>query len=223
MSSAQDCNSLQSLQRLVDSGFWKIQPGLANQIFSRYCELVVSGQRLTNFGNVEFWDEILGDDGSDSHQQGHGNVGDNDVAQPLQDQGRTIEIIPSNFYELTPLFKKSSRRFGSDYGQYDLRFKNMHEGGDIELLLLAIFTDVLDTIKADSLDDDLIGIVIKHPALDMPIVVALRRSSEMTADLVVDAIVKVLQSKDELTFDERMTVYFTKIKRPAGSGWTKRK
>jgi hypothetical protein len=45
----------------------------------------------------------------------------------------------------------------------------------------------------------------------------------MTAEVIVDAICKVLQSKTAMTFDDKMTVYFTRIKRPAGSGRMQRK
>lgn len=169
---------------------------------------------------AEFWNEILdAANGTSSYQEGHGDM------EAQADPNLEIEapedapiIDPLNYCELRPMFRKSSTRFGANYGQYDLTFKNTQDVADVEVLLLSVFTYVLEKIKQDGDDQDMLGFFLNHPMLDIPIIIPLRPQISLNAEMVVDEICKVLQSKKELTFDRKMTVFFTRIKRPSGSG-----
>lgn len=233
-----------------NSDHWKDVPLLQNQLYQRFLELS-HGHQNTDFGTPEFWQCIMGDEiikenntpefhefipGNEIEKEemdlsnqnqfgqfGHGNDSCHFDNFRRYADSNTVEIVPSNHYELRPKFLKSSKRWGTDYGQYDLHFKNMSNVDDIELMLLGILTDVLETVKADGQDKDQLSFYLDHPVLEIPIIIPLQRQKDMTAEMIVQEIMNVLQSKASMTFDDKMTVYFTRINRPAGSGRTERK
>lgn len=65
---------------------------------------------------------------------------------------------------------------------------------------------------------DLVRLVFNANELDRPISTNLRRVSDMTVDVLLACIVKVLQSKDTITLDEGFFINIIKIRRPTGSG-----
>lgn len=95
----------------------------------------------------------------------------------------------------------------------------MENVGDVEGVLMRVFDEVLHELKADGSDDDHVSFLLNHPMLQQPILVPLRPQRLMNSEDIVEAIVKVLQSKTDLPLDgEKTTIYFTRIDKPTGSG-----
>lgn len=148
------------------------------------------------------------------------------VSNGIENQSdNTVDIVPSDFYILKSKYNKSSKSFGANYGRYDLFWtdKMKDTTDDVELILLSIFMDILETLKKDGDDRDLLSLFIDHPVLDIPIVIQLRPQVEMTPEIIVDYLCAVLQSKRELSFDDHMTIYFSRIRRPSGGSRLARK
>ena len=81
-----------------------------------------------------------------------------------------------------------------------------------------LFKILLEMAVDGLAENDLIRFVINANELDRPISTNLRLVRDMTVDVLVACIVKVLQSKDTITLDEGFFVNIVKIRRPTGSG-----
>ena len=62
------------LQALVETEAWKSDTRLITWILNEYSTLAVTDpEAAQNFGTIEFWDAVLGDDESDNQQTGQLN------------------------------------------------------------------------------------------------------------------------------------------------------
>lgn len=64
---------------------------------------------------------------------------------------------------------------------------------------------------------DLLGLQIRHPGLDRPILIPFRPRFKLDAETILHHIEEVLQSNTKFLLDERMVWQTTKIRVPAGS------
>ena len=79
-----------------------------------------------------------------------------------------------------------------------------------------MFDDVLSKVKGG--DGDLGRIVINHPDLNHAIVVPLDKWSNINTDRVMDAIERVLNSDQNISIDNSLSIVIGKIKIPKPPG-----
>lgn len=79
-----------------------------------------------------------------------------------------------------------------------------------------MFDDLLS--QARNNDADLGGLVISHPSLSNAIVVPLQPWEQLTADVVMGEIAKVLNSNESLSIDKKLFVSVGSIGMPTGGG-----
>lgn len=104
----------------MESGIWVNRPLLLHQLFERYLQLSHE-QGANNFGTIDFWDAILGNDNDD------GWILESEYAQkgggiPISEKDSN-EMPASHYYELGEMFSKTTLRFRTSYGQYDFRYE----------------------------------------------------------------------------------------------------
>jgi len=68
----------------------------------------------------------------------------------------------------------------------------------------------------------MVGLDIRHPALDRPILLPFRPIETLTVDQILSLIERVVQSKNDLKFDEFMTIRAVVVQNPVGAGRTPR-
>lgn len=76
---------------------------------------------------------------------------------------------------------------------------------------------VLDQVFNDAQQQDQIGIEIRHPGLDRPILIPFRQRDMLDAETILKYIEEAAQSNLTFTLDENMVWQVTKIGVPAGS------
>ncbi|VDI57247.1 Hypothetical predicted protein [Mytilus galloprovincialis] len=77
--------------------------------------------------------------------------------------------------------------------------------------LHGLFDDILNKVRQDSDDNSLARVIIEHNGLTDPIVVSLRELNKMDSSVVMDEIIKVLQSNEELPVDDSCTITVGRI------------
>lgn len=84
---------------------------------------------------------------------------------------------------------------------YKVKFDDQWRGRrliDLRDRLHRMFSDLLERARQDIQDDDLLTIIIRHPALNHAIVIPLTRSGDLTVQKILDKIESVLQSDESL-------------------------
>lgn len=76
---------------------------------------------------------------------------------------------------------------------------------------------VLDRVFPDAQPQDLIGLEIRHPGLDIPILIPFNPRRVLDAETLLRFIEEVLQSNTQFELDENMVWQVTKISIPSGS------
>ena len=87
-----------------------------------------------------------------------------------------------------------------------MRFKNIVDVTNIPDRCDEIFDDALKTILADLQPNDFIGMDMRHPKLDKPILIPFMLKNQITGQKILNIIERILQSKTEVTFDDQLTV-----------------
>ena len=70
----------------------------------------------------------------------------------------------------------------------------------------------------DAAPEDSVGLLIRHPGLDKPILVPFRRRDELDAETILRHMEAVQQSNTTFRLDDEMAWQVTRIAVPAGSG-----
>ena len=79
-----------------------------------------------------------------------------------------------------------------------------------------LFETLLQRLLQDVEDEDRVRIVIDHPELDIPIIVAFRLRRDVTVDVVLTQIETVLQSAEGFNLDSSLKVKVIVVRRPRG-------
>ena len=126
-----------------------------------------------------------------------------------------------NDYTIDLVRKKSLKRFGVTDVNFKLTFnrhmfteqKTMKEVKDT---LKNAFQDMIDHVKSDLHHGDIMRAAIHNDHLDLPVFVPLRPMEEMNANAMLDTLMKVLNSNEDVPFDSSCTVDVGAIKYPRG-------
>ena len=75
-----------------------------------------------------------------------------------------------------------------------------------------------DQIMRAAAANDRVGLLIRHPGLDTPILIPFRKRDQLDAETILRHMEEVQQSNTTFTLDDQMTWQVTRITIPAGSG-----
>lgn len=92
----------------------------------------------------------------------------------------------------------------------------------IQQVLHRLFTNILSRIRENLQPDDLIRLCLFSDKLDKPISTNLCKVSDMTVEKILSTVIKVLQSKEEVSLEDGFCVEIITIQRPIGGGKTNR-
>ncbi|KAG8172279.1 hypothetical protein JTE90_019019, partial [Oedothorax gibbosus] len=94
-------------------------------------------------------------------------------------------------------------------------------GNSIEVVRM-LFERLLVQTTRNLSPHDLIRIILEDDTLDRPISTFIMKVSDMSVDAIMNAVPKVLQSKDEIKLDAGFSVNVSIIRRPRGGGRNRR-
>ena len=124
---------------------------------------------------------------------------------------------PENFYELSDGYMERIKLFRTDGQTFELKFKNL-EKADITMVGASVFDNLLNRV-ADTKDSNVrLGLCIRHPSLDRPMLIPFRKREAITGDAVMREIERVMQSVKALQFDESIEITITRVTLPSGAG-----
>ena len=111
------------------------------------------------------------------------------------------------------------RKFNSELRDYTVKFNQMPSDFISSLeYLTEIMTNLLAKIKDQINKNDKIQIFINHVELSYPISTPFMLVDDLTPDLLLKSITKVIQSNKKLALDEKITFHANILKSPNGSG-----
>ena len=95
-------------------------------------------------------------------------------------------------------------------------FRKKRKMKDAKDLLLQGFNDMIERVKKDLNPGDIMRAAIHNDALDVPVFVPCRPMEEMNADTMLDVLMNVLNSNQDVPFDSTIQVDVGAIKYPRG-------
>ncbi|KAL4217298.1 hypothetical protein ACF0H5_023749 [Mactra antiquata] len=104
---------------------------------------------------------------------------------------------------------------------FKVKFNDQWQGRrlvDIRDQLHHMFSDLLARARQDIQNDDLLNIIVRHPALNHAIVIPLTRSTDLTIQKILDKIESVLQSEESLNIIDTFQVIAGALRIPRGTG-----
>ncbi|OOY83861.1 hypothetical protein BOW37_12735, partial [Solemya velum gill symbiont] len=134
---------------------------------------------------------------------------DNDTSS---DQGRPFYIMR----------KKGERTFSKNKARettYQVKINDNQQGRslhDIRIDLHRMFEDVLTAARQSLAGNNSGRVVIFHESLNNPIIIPLQPLDELNADIIMEAIEKVLNSNDSLSVNESLVINVGVIELPKG-------
>ncbi|WAR05107.1 hypothetical protein MAR_020476 [Mya arenaria] len=116
--------------------------------------------------------------------------------------------------------EKRIEKFNSTASYYKISIKDMEirELPNIIKTLKQIFQSIIDSIAGKIPSTDKVRITMNNPQLDFPIVLPFMRRSELTVDILLSEIERVLQSYEQFVLDETFGLELVHVHLPTGSG-----
>jgi hypothetical protein len=114
---------------------------------------------------------------------------------------------------------KFIKKYNTYINHYKIKFNQQPSNylSTIEYLHDTI-SEVLSKFKENAENDDKLKIFISHPELSHPISLPFLDKDDLTVEMIVNQISKVLQSNRKLEFDDKITFTTSLLKIPRGSG-----
>jgi hypothetical protein len=89
-----------------------------------------------------------------------------------------------------------------------VRFHNLDEVDNVEELMGRLFEVLLKRVFADADADDLVGVCIDHPGLDVPINVPFKRKRDLNSEQIMRMIMLVMESNRNFSLDDSLVCRF---------------
>jgi len=123
------------------------------------------------------------------------------------------------FFTIEHTGKQKMPKYNTTGDSYRLKFKNMEHACDVYEALHEAFETVVNIMKKDAQPNDLVGFYLNQPSImETPITLPYCRAHEINADSILHYIERVLQSHQELVFDDDLLIKFIKVSPPSGTG-----
>ncbi|KAG1684186.1 Nephrin [Nymphon striatum] len=129
-------------------------------------------------------------------------------------------ILENSYYIIMREYRVI-KKFDATEITYSLEFKDIWKDldfADVLVELYNVFENVLRSVTAGLKGYDRIKVYIEHHSLQVPIGVHLMDVSEITADTILDAIERALQSSKQLTFDGTLKIQIGVVRMPVVGG-----
>ena len=124
-----------------------------------------------------------------------------------------------NTFNLTELSRRHNQRLNAENIIYRVQLGNNLLNRriiDVQIELYNMFTELVENLRQQLQDGDLVRIYMNHPDLHVPIMVPTRKIEYFQAEDIMAEIEKVLQSEEELKLDEHFEIHVGTIKIPRG-------
>lgn len=127
------------------------------------------------------------------------------------------DFDPSEYYELENPHIVHVRRFKTESLQYQIRFRNTDKCDNFHEQISDILDHAVDKIISQSTYKDLVGASLNHPDLDKPVYIHFRPRANLTGEVIVHEIERILQSNVHVRIEDvASTLTVTTVSSEAG-------
>ncbi|KAG1710397.1 putative DNA polymerase [Nymphon striatum] len=139
----------------------------------------------------------------------------NDDSSEASPEVITVQGLLENSFYLSRMNNRHIKKFNLTEINHAIKFKeawNNLDFADVLTELQYIFESALKSATADLHATDRIKVFLNHESLQVPITVPLMLVSELTAETILEAIERVLQSEKHITFDGTLRLDISTIR-----------
>lgn len=115
-------------------------------------------------------------------------------------------------------FQQRVNRFNTEGAAFNVRFHNLENVANLNAFLIEAIQHAFDHMMRRAADQDRVGLLIRHPGLDHPILIPFRRRDQLDAETILRYMEEVQQSNTTFQLDDEMAWQVTRIAVPDGSG-----
>ena len=134
-------------------------------------------------------------------------------------QNQPVDINhPDQYYTITKEKGKKMPRFNTESNEYRVTFKelNFQSVPDILKILQNLFDSVLTDVTKGMQEEDLVQITPECPDLDFPIRLPFMQMNQLSSELLLTEIERVLQSNEQFVLDHCVQLNITHVSLPKG-------
>ena len=156
-----------------------------------------------------------------------------DKEEDKEEEEKNMDI--ASCYNIVEVRRRRIPRYESTAYEHVVRFDGdritqlVNRKGDITNILHAVFESLIERLVEGFEAHDRVGFEIHAPSLQYPIWIQLMRRDQVSIQRILDAIARILQSKNAFVLDGNVEIRVLHVEMPQGSGrsnlneWTKRK
>ena len=156
----------------------------------------------------------------DDNQEGRGVKRKRDACQICGKDNTAGHQCNTSWYTIKKGWREEHKKFFAHTTTYSIFIKDpelvISGLEDILRHLTTIFDDIIANIFANENSEARTQIVLSHPTLDFPIVFAVRKIKDLSADYILSEIARILQSHEEFVLDKRLEFLVTVLNSPKG-------
>ena len=122
-------------------------------------------------------------------------------------------------YQLIEISRCYNQRLGADNISHRLQVnENLMNRriSDIIGEMYTMFDSLVTNLRNELQNGDLVRLSLNHPILNVPIIISARPIEELTVEDIMTEVEKVLQSEEELKFDEQFEIHVGILRIPRG-------
>jgi hypothetical protein len=125
---------------------------------------------------------------------------------------------PDQYYTITKEKGKKMPRFNTQSNEYRVTFNELNVQSVLDILktLQNLFDSVLTDVTKGTQEEDLVQVTLECPDLDFPIRLPFMQMNQLTSELLLSEIERVLQSNEQFVLDHCVQLNISHVSLPKG-------
>ena len=125
---------------------------------------------------------------------------------------------PDQYYTITKEKGKKMPRFNTQSNEYRVTFNELNVQSVLDILktLQNLFDSILTDVTKGMQDEDIVQVTLECPDLDVPIRLPFMQMNQLTNELLLAEIERVLQSNEKFVLDHCVQLNITHVSLPKG-------
>jgi hypothetical protein len=124
-----------------------------------------------------------------------------------------------SLYKITKVRETFVHKFSTGGLQYAVTIRSIEDEPEFIITLYRILEDILENVTAGLKPADVVRLQISSSTLDYPISLPFIRLDRLTVGHILDQIERTIQSFEEFSLEESLTIHVTTVQLPQGSGF----
>jgi hypothetical protein len=125
----------------------------------------------------------------------------------------------NNYFSVLDSSESTNKTFNCKQYKYNIKLNNkIDKFISTNTRIVNLFNQLYEFIKSKCSERDKVRVIFDHKDLEYPISCSLINFSEFSAQLMIDLIERVVQSRKTVTVDEKLKLIVTIAEVPVGSG-----